>query len=347
MLTLNTLPTKAARLCLKIEKFCRKYYPFENNTHIILALSGGSDSTALACIMTCLKNRMNLNLSAIALDHNLRKESKNEIEFVSELCKKLEINCNIYSKNIKKIAKETHQGIEETGRIIRYKLFEEERKKNNAQLIALGHQKSDLTEDIILRFMRGTGWPALGGMNAYDNERKIIRPLLHIKPNELKNFLIECNISWIEDKSNNNKIFLRNYVRHEILPKITLKNPNIEDNGLTLWHLSQYDKDYFNTQLNKVLENNPLNIKKENNITTLSISKNVLQNLHSAIRLRLYIFTLRYIEKSYNIQFQARFKTLLALENAVQAKKGNTTFQFSKNITAKFKNGNVVFSINV
>ena len=160
---LRSLPPASARLCLAVERFCLRRLKLPRGTRLVLALSGGADSTALACILHILSPRLRLDLFALTVNHGLRPEADADARCARDLCARLGIPCVQRHADVTGLASGKGWGLEEAGRHARYALLEEERRARQADFVALGHHNEDLSEDVLLRLTRGTGWPALGG----------------------------------------------------------------------------------------------------------------------------------------------------------------------------------------
>ncbi|WP_302514140.1 tRNA lysidine(34) synthetase TilS, partial [uncultured Desulfovibrio sp.] len=211
---LRTLPSRLARLCLDVERFCRDRLKMQDSRAWLLAVSGGADSTALLCIMTLLAPRHGWLLHVATVDHQLRPESAGDAAFVAGLCRTWHIPCRILTADVSRLARQNGLGTEEAARRARYALLEQARRACGATAILLGHHRGDVAEDQMLRFLRGTGWPALGGMRAEDAERHLLRPLLCTESRVLKELLHHCGITWREDASNADIRYTRNRLRH-------------------------------------------------------------------------------------------------------------------------------------
>ena len=163
---LHDLSPAAARLCLEVERFCLRELRLPRGAHLLLALSGGADSTALALILRVLTPRLDLTLQALSVNHGLRPEAEEDAACALTACRRLDIPCAVRLADVRALAAAEGLGLEDAGRRARYALLEEEREALGANFIALGHHAGDVSEDVLLRLTRGTGWPALGGMCA-------------------------------------------------------------------------------------------------------------------------------------------------------------------------------------
>ena len=170
---LRDVPPACARLCLNVRRFLEERCGGRPG-RIIAAFSGGADSTALALILRCL----GLPVTLAHLDHGLRPESGEEAEAAREFARRLGVPCVVRRVDVAGLARSEGLGLEDAGRRARYAFFEETRVAAGGGWIATGHHLDDLAEDMLLRLIRGTGWPALGGMKAADPARHLVRPLL-------------------------------------------------------------------------------------------------------------------------------------------------------------------------
>ena len=353
---LQNLSPAAARLCLEVERFCLTRLGLARGSRLLLALSGGADSTALALVLHLLAPRMGLTLHALSVDHGLREESKQDADFVKQLCGNLNIPCTVQQADVRGLATSERIGIEDAARKLRYALLEQERATVGADFIALGHHAADLSEDVLLRLTRGTGWPALGGMPARDDQRRLLRPLLATDAQALRELLIECGIGWCEDASNQSRQYKRNRLRLDVLPLLRQENPSLDRTVHDLWHMARLDEDYWNTTLDAALAVTPWVVQPEasENGPSLTLPAKLLAGLHPAARLRLYVRAVRFLcrdaegtagenERSGQLHGQARARTLLALDEALASGRGNTRFQLPGGLEAYLKGGSVVF----
>ncbi len=312
-----------------------------NNQHLLLAVSGGADSLALLCFWQWFSKIQNCSFSLLHINHGLRPESLQESQSIAELCKAWHIPYFIEERDVPRLAHENNTGFEEMARTIRYELYEIYRKKCDASWVCLGHHLQDVQEDVIMRLIRGSGWPALGGMVAQDAQRHILRPLLMQEPQALRTLLQSAGLSWAEDASNADVRFMRNRVRHTILPLLQAENPSFSKKTQELWHFAQYDADYWQLKLDNLCTTH--NIRCENK--TIILPAQLLKKIDKATRLRLYLLALsKLMQAAPQLAGQAGAHTLFALDAALLEGRGNTIFQLPGSIHAYLKKGAVTFS---
>ncbi|MGV3279061.1 tRNA lysidine(34) synthetase TilS [Rickettsiales bacterium LUAb2] len=251
---------------------------FNNNntiSKIAVAVSGGSDSLALAILLNLWCKQNNIKLIALIVDHNLRVESKSEAEQVKKWLKNHNIDSEILiRKNIKLTSK-----IQETARKDRYNLLLEYCKKNNIIHLAIGQHFNDLVETIIMRKHRGNNiWGDTGiSMKIVKRETILIRPLLYYTKLAIQNTLKDYQATWIEDPSNHNKIFERTKIRNEVI--------------ITKHNIKYYCDDINKAITNRVILEQQLIdfLLKQVEISSLGVIKLNLDNFKSLVNDKLKI----------------------------------------------------------
>ena len=325
--------------CLDVERFCRHSLKMADGDTWLLAVSGGADSTALLCIMALLAPQHDWQLHVATVDHQLRPESAEDAAFVAGLCRGWRIPCRILTADVPRLARQEGLGTEEAARRARYALLKQARQACGATAILLGHHRSDVTEDQMLRFLRGTGWPALGGMRAEDAERHLLRPLLRTDKHALKELLHCCGILWREDASNADTRYTRNRLRHTLLPLLRQENPRLEDSCLNLWELAGIDGEYWQQELEHHLARTPW----QEAPGSITLPRALLRGTHAALRLRLYHRAVARLARLSGRQ--ARSATPLGPDQAWHGGRGGTTFQLPGSIMAHLKGGSIRFYV--
>jgi tRNA(Ile)-lysidine synthase len=196
--------------------------------HLLVAVSGGPDSVALLRVMALLSSDYDLRLTTAHLNHGLRgEESQKEEAFVRSLCAEMGIACICKTVNARSLQKGRGMSLEEIGREQRYLFLDETAATCGARKIATGHHRDDQAETVLINLLRGCGLEGLKGIPPLRDGR-IIRPLLHVGRREILEFLNREGLTYMMDSSNLSPLFLRNRVRHELIPELTLKyNPAI------------------------------------------------------------------------------------------------------------------------
>lgn len=214
-------------LLKKIRTTISRYELLSPTDTVIVGVSGGSDSV---CLLYLLMQLDNLNLKPVIahVNHCLRgKESERDAKFVEQLADDLRLEFELLVEDAEEYALRSGRSIEESGRIIRYNFFNELSKKHKADKIATAHTLDDQVETVLMRFIRGSGIKGLAGI-PYFREPNIVRPLLDTSKYEIKKFLKDNKIKWVEDSSNLGEEFLRNRIRLKLIPALKEFNPNLE-----------------------------------------------------------------------------------------------------------------------
>lgn len=184
---------------------------------VLVAFSGGPDSTALSDILKQLREEINFQLALFHLNHGLRgQEALRDQNFCIEWAKKNNIEIFVEKVDVKAYKKEQSISLEEAARKIRYQKLKEVAELWKADKIALGHHRNDQVETILMNIIRGTGIHGLRGM-PFRNE-KFIRPLLKTTLDEIHQYLDERHLTYVVDSTNLDQSFLRNRIRLELIP---------------------------------------------------------------------------------------------------------------------------------
>jgi len=210
----------------RIARTIREQQLFEHGDTLIVAISGGADSTALLDLLASLPG-FALRLVAAHLNHCLRGPDSDADElFARGLAGRYGIPFESGRIDVKELAAQQGLNLEDAGRRARIAFFEELREKWQATSVALAHHADDQAETVLMRLLRGSGPSGLSGMQ-YRNDRGFIRPMLDITRAEIETYLTEQGLAWREDASNSDANFLRNRIRHELLPLLEGYNPAI------------------------------------------------------------------------------------------------------------------------
>lgn len=223
--------TAGTTLISRFVRAIQEHRLFQLNDTLIVALSGGADSTALLDLLSRLPG-FHLRLVAAHLNHCLRgAESDADQEFCRNLSASYGIPFEISRVDVNGLAMSEGLNLEDAGRRARIEFLEHVRENHSAAAIVTAHHSDDQAETIVMRLLRGSGMSGLCGI-PYRNQRGYIRPLLNVTRAEIEQYLTERGLDWREDASNRDTNFLRNRIRHELLPLLEQYNPAIR-RGLT------------------------------------------------------------------------------------------------------------------
>ena len=191
---------------------------------LLVALSGGADSTALLAMLVGARKRLELHLAAAHVNHSIRgSESRADAEFCEKLCR--ELNVDFYLKNVDApaAADASHEGIETVARRLRYDALREVRAQTRSDWIVLAHHRDDQAETVLMHLLRGCGGRGIGGMDKFSGD--LYRPLLNVSKAELESFLLERGMRWREDSTNAVPDTPRNALRLNVLPLLEQSYP--------------------------------------------------------------------------------------------------------------------------
>ena len=180
-----------------------------------VALSGGVDSVVLLHLLHQLQKTRHFTLKASHVHHGLSKNADKWVKFCEKLCAKLSISLDVYYIQL---PQKKSLGIEGEARRLRY----EKLLQTKTDLVVLAHHEDDQAETFLLQLIRGAGVKGLSSMAHFDDTRRLWRPLLNASRIDIERYAKKHKLKWIEDESNQNIDFDRNFIRYKVLP--ILKN---------------------------------------------------------------------------------------------------------------------------
>ena len=203
-----------------LQKQLKKHEMLQPGDTVICAVSGGADSVALLFGLYLLKEKLGITLQAAHFNHHLRgAESDRDEAFVRQLCDRYEIPLTVGEGEIIPGKK----GLEAAARDARYAFL-----RSLPGKIATAHTADDNAETVLMHLVRGTGLKGLGGIAPVSG--KVIRPMLNVTRDQVEAFLKEYCLSHVEDSSNKGDDFLRNRLRHSVMPLLRAENPRFAEN---------------------------------------------------------------------------------------------------------------------
>ncbi len=184
---------------------------------VVVAVSGGPDSMALLHILVTLRSHLGMGLHPVYVDHGLRpEESGAEIALVREAARRLGLACEVACVDTAALVRRQRLSPEQAARELRYRALNRVADRLEDGVICVGHSADDQAEEVLIRLIRGSGRCGLSGMRPVSG--KVVRPLLGVTRGEILAYLRDLGVAFCQDSSNLDRRFLRNRVRHELLP---------------------------------------------------------------------------------------------------------------------------------
>ena len=300
---------------LNDKKILRIFNKFSNSLNIredmAVAVSGGPDSLALAFLAKCYSLKNKVKVEYFIVDHKLRKESSFEAKSIRNILKKIDINCKILPWNGKKPSK----NVSALARDKRYLLLANECKKNDIKNLLLGHHLDDLSENFLIRIVRGSG---LNGLISFNKKTKykdqkidILRPLLDIEKSSLIYIASKVFNFFIKDPSNINVDFKRTRIRNLL--------KSLEKEGL--------DKQKLILTIN--------NLKDSDRSIKFYLDKNLKENAIFSKKRNIYILNRNFFDQSHEIIFRSLTKIIQMSGKKYYPVRGKSINELIKGINVK------------
>jgi tRNA(Ile)-lysidine synthase len=221
-----TSPSPLDWLAAALERGAR-HLDIPDDAHLVLAVSGGPDSMGMlhAAARLVATDARRWRLTVAHLDHQLRTDSADDAAFVADAAAALGLPCETRATDVAALARAEGRSIEDAGREARYRFLEEV--APDGALIATAHTLDDLAETVLMNLMRGSGLTGVRGIPA--RRGRVVRPLLGERRAALRALLDASGIEYRLDASNADSAYLRNRVRHELLPLLEQLRPGAVD----------------------------------------------------------------------------------------------------------------------
>ena len=244
----------SSRFLQRTHRFILQHDMICSGEAIVVGFSGGVDSLALLVALYELRHPLDCHLHIAHLDHQLRGDSTSDAELVKQYANLLTLPFTIKKIDIPALMKQRKQSIEALARKERYEFFESVSKKIGATKVALGHQRNDQAETVLMNLLRGAALTGLRGILPI-RDGKFIRPLLDFSRTEIEEFVAEQGLQPCEDSTNWDRNFLRNRIRLDLLPLLKRDyNRNIQNTLAQNAELLRAESDYLEDIARKALD---------------------------------------------------------------------------------------------
>jgi tRNA(Ile)-lysidine synthase len=243
----------APRIISRVKGTIERYRMIEPRDHIGVAVSGGVDSVVLLDILAGLRDELNISLVVLHLNHGMRgKEAERDQRFVKALSKEYTLPCFDKMVDCPAYIKEHSLSPQEAAREVRYLFFKEAIEAHTLDKVAMGLTADDQAETVLMRFLTGGGARGLKGIPPLRGP--YIRPLIDVWREELLAYAQHKGLSFVQDSSNMKQAYLRNRVRHKLLPTLREYNPNIKKRLLQLSQILSEDESYLEALADEVVK---------------------------------------------------------------------------------------------
>ena len=221
---------------------------------VLVGFSGGADSVMLLLLLLKIRDTLcDFPIVAVHINHMIRgSEADCDEDFSRTFCTSVNVEFRSIGINVPKIAEEEGIGLEEAARNARYSAFAEIISADERlAAIAVAHNATDNLETVIFNMMRGAGLSGIAGIPPIRDN--IIRPLIGISKPDITAALDEAGISYVVDSTNNDVQYSRNYIRHEIIPRLTVLNDDPAAMASRMCNNLREDSDYINSEADRII----------------------------------------------------------------------------------------------
>ena len=308
----------------------------ENNLHdetIVVATSGGPDSMALLYLVSSLKEKLNLKVICAHVNHKLRKESDDEEVMVKNFCDEKGLIFEILT-----IDNYNDDNFHNDARTKRYDFFEKCVKKHHALHLLTAHHGDDLMETILMRLVRGSSFRGYAGFGL-KNDRvgyTILRPLIFYTKDEILSFVLENEIPYAIDKSNEKDIYTRNRFRKYILPSLKKEDINVHEKFYKFSKMIEMYDNYISKetikQFNDVYSNDKILVDKFKDLDNLIQIRIIEILLHNIYQDDLMVITDKHVESIYELIYSEKPNKEINLPSGKKAVKSYNELYITGNL---------------
>ncbi len=293
----------------KVRETIRRYGMFEKGQRVLVAVSGGVDSTVLVHVLRELEE-LDLELIVCHLNHGLRgAESMRDFRFVKELAEEMGLGFRSRTLGKGELKKIKGRSLQDIARERRRRFLLDLHARLRADRIATGHNLDDQAETVFMRFVKGSGLKGLSGMAPVSGP--FARPLIEVKRAEIEEFARNRNIEHVTDSTNLDTRYLRNRLRIKVLPLVRgLLNPAINETIARTAALLRRDEDYLGKRAEKAFND----VLKRRTRDAVVLDRPGLLEIHEALRIRIFLMAVEALKGSdrdiYSPHMEAFLKIL-------------------------------------
>jgi tRNA(Ile)-lysidine synthase len=280
----SSTPSDPDRLLATVQQTLAAHHMLVPGDRVLVGVSGGPDSMALLHLLSRLAPELKIRLGVAHLNHCLRGRSADrDAGAVNRAAAALNIPCHMGRARVMKVKRKLGLSLEEAGRRVRYAFFNKTMADAGYSKLALGHHLDDNAEQMLMALLRGTGPRGLSGIAPVRGKR-IIRPLINARRAQIDEFVCREEISCVSDSSNHDLRFVRNRIRHRLLPLLADQyNPRIADHLTRLADVTRNEEEWVDTLV--AVDYQRAVLAREKDAMTLSVG--TLRVAHPALARRL------------------------------------------------------------
>lgn len=284
----------------QVYDFIKQFQLYKAKTKVLVACSGGIDSMVLLDYLVAQKQRLNLTaVAAIHVNHMLRgKESDADAAFVEAYCETHGIQLFSKAIPVPALVKEEQGNVEAIARRERYRFFEEVMQKEHFTTLALAHHADDQIENVVMALAKGLQQGTQGmPVRRELGDGELVRPFLSSTRQQIEDYAAQHQLTYREDSTNNSDDYVRNRLRHHVVPLLRAENPNIAESVRIFTEQRQQDEAYFQTAAEQVYRE--IVTLRENNLIDVDVKRFQLQPV--ALQRRIIQLLLKYLYKDRTI----------------------------------------------
>lgn len=250
-------------LAARVRETIQTHAMLAGGERLVVAVSGGPDSTALLSVLRALREELRLDLHVAHLNHGLRPDAAEDAAAVVRMVEAMGCPYHEATEDVAAAAARERRSIEDAGREARYRFLAAVAREIDAQVIATGHTRDDQAETVLMRLLRGSGLRGLAGIPPVRRHEGlwVIRPLIDTSRDEIAEYLARQRLDAREDSSNRDPAMLRNRVRLVLLPILEGYNPDVRRALARLAEVTRDDADALDAlsapQVDAVLRGTP------------------------------------------------------------------------------------------
>ncbi|MBI4553965.1 MAG: tRNA lysidine(34) synthetase TilS [Candidatus Latescibacteria bacterium] len=329
-----------------VEATIQRYRMFSPGDRVIVAVSGGPDSVALVHVLWGLRDRLGIDLTVAHLNHRLRgPDSDGDAAFVTRLAAQLDLPVAIQAEDVRALSRARRLSLETAAREARYAFLERVAVERGAQKIATGHTADDQAETILMRLIRGSGVGGASGIRPVRDGR-VVRPLLMVTHQEVHAYLAAHHLSARVDVSNADLGYLRNRVRHVLLPCLQAEyNPEIVAALSRFGEVHRAEEELLERETDRVFQQAVTEQASDRIVIAVSpfiegalaLRRRVVRHIVTRLGGQPDVLTFEHIERTLGLAESGRPGQLLALPGGIRVERRREGMVFRRGVARPFE----------